>query len=383
MKFSADLDETDLALVNALQTAPRASWALVGRALGISPVTAARRWKRLTKAGLAWVTAYGGGFIARHHVEAFVEVDCVPSQLSSVVAGLVEQPQVASVEHTSGQQDLLLTVLVSDLAALSRLLTDVIGRLDGVLATRSQIVTELLTEGSRWDLRALDRDQRQIMHDGRDDLAVQEPDPTPAPEDIPLMLALGRDGRLGYQELAQRTGMGESTARRRTSRLLRAGVLVPRCEIAHSRSNYPVFVTYRMNVPSAALASGLRTVRGAGGADVRLDLLGAQPGGQRLGAVGAGQPTAGGVPGRAVPGDHIGRPVAHAGELQADGVDSGRRGPGGAPRPHRPVACACHNVRVAPLTAVTAAEPRWGRGPGGACTQPRARCASQHTGENE
>ncbi|WHX15635.1 Lrp/AsnC family transcriptional regulator [Streptomyces malaysiensis subsp. malaysiensis] len=239
MKFSADLDETDLALVNALQTAPRASWALVGRALGISPVTAARRWKRLTKAGLAWVTAYGGGFIARHHVEAFVEVDCVPSQLSSVVAGLVEQPQVASVEHTSGQQDLLLTVLVSDLAALSRLLTDVIGRLDGVLATRSQIVTELLTEGSRWDLRALDRDQRQIMHDGRDDLAVQEPDPTPAPEDIPLMLALGRDGRLGYQELAQRTGMGESTARRRTSRLLRAGVLVPRCEIAHSRSNYP------------------------------------------------------------------------------------------------------------------------------------------------
>ncbi|AUA08042.1 AsnC family transcriptional regulator [Streptomyces sp. SID8382] len=267
MKFSADLDETDLALVTALQTAPRASWALVGRALGISPVTAARRWERLVEARLAWVTAYGGGFIARHHVEAFVEVDCVPSRLSSVVAGLVEQPQVASVEHTSGQQDLLLTVLVSDLAALSRLLTDVIGRLNGVVATRSQIVTELLTEGSRWDLRALDRDQRQVMRDGRDDLAVQEPDPTPTPEDIPLMLALGHDGRLGYQELAQRTGMSESTARRRTSRLLRTGVLVPRCEIAHSRSNYPVFVTYRMNVPSAALArvgsalSGVPAVR--------------------------------------------------------------------------------------------------------------------------
>ncbi|WP_406422798.1 Lrp/AsnC family transcriptional regulator [Streptomyces sp. NBC_00873] len=267
MKFSADLDETDLALVTALQSAPRASWALVGRALGISPVTAARRWERLRKTGLAWVTAYGGDFVARHHVVAFVEVDCVPSRLSSVVAGLVEQPQVASVEHTSGRQDLLLTALVSDLAALSRLLTEVIGRLDGVLATRSQIVTELLTEGSRWDLRALDINQRQVMRDGRDDLAVQASDPTPAAEDIPLMLALGRDGRLGYQELAQLTGMSESTARRRTTRLLRTGVLLPRCEIAHSRSNYPVFVTYRVNVRSAALArvasglSGVPSVR--------------------------------------------------------------------------------------------------------------------------
>ncbi|MFF0630508.1 AsnC family transcriptional regulator [Streptomyces sp. NPDC004296] len=267
MKFSADMDETDLALVTALQSAPRAPWTLVGRALGISPVTAARRWARLREAGLAWVTAYGGDFVAQHHVVAFVEVDCVPSRLSSVVAGLVERPQVASVEHTSGRQDLLLTVLVSDLAALSQLLTEVIGRLDGVLATRSQIVTELLTEGSRWDLRALDRDQRQVMRDGRHDLAVQEPDPTPAPEDISLMLALGCDGRLSYQELAQRTGMSESTTRRRTSRLLRTGVLLPRCEIAHSRSNYPVFVTYRMNVPSAALArvgsglSGVPSVR--------------------------------------------------------------------------------------------------------------------------
>jgi DNA-binding Lrp family transcriptional regulator len=248
---TADPDEIDLAVVNALQSAPRASWSLVGEALGLSPVTVARRWERLRAAGLVWVTAYGGDFVYRHHVLAFIEVDCVASRLPAIMAGLAEQPQIASIEHTSGRQDLLLTVMVADLAALSLLHTQVLGRLDGITAVRSQIVTELLTEGSRWDLRTLDREQQRVLR-ARDD-SVRDADPTPSTEDRALILALGTDGRLGYGELAERTGMSESTARRRTNRLLRTGVVVPRCEIAHTRSGFPVFVTYRLNVPSEAL----------------------------------------------------------------------------------------------------------------------------------
>ncbi|MET7782244.1 AsnC family protein [Streptomyces mirabilis] len=52
------VDETDLALVHALQIAPRAPWTAVGQALGIDPMTAARRWARLTGTGCAWVTCY-------------------------------------------------------------------------------------------------------------------------------------------------------------------------------------------------------------------------------------------------------------------------------------------------------------------------------------
>ncbi|MDH6576360.1 NAD kinase [Kitasatospora sp. MAP5-34] len=55
----AAVDELDLALVNALQLQPRAPWSLLGQTLGISPVTAARRWRRLSEAGIAWVTADG------------------------------------------------------------------------------------------------------------------------------------------------------------------------------------------------------------------------------------------------------------------------------------------------------------------------------------
>ncbi|MDH6109724.1 DNA-binding Lrp family transcriptional regulator [Kitasatospora sp. MAP12-15] len=51
------LSEDDLALINALQLRPRASWTVLGAALGVDPVTVARRWNRLARRGEAW----GGG----------------------------------------------------------------------------------------------------------------------------------------------------------------------------------------------------------------------------------------------------------------------------------------------------------------------------------
>ncbi len=52
------LDELDLSLINTLQLGPRAPWAQIGAALGVDPVTAARRWSRLVESGSAWVTAH-------------------------------------------------------------------------------------------------------------------------------------------------------------------------------------------------------------------------------------------------------------------------------------------------------------------------------------
>ncbi|SFY43339.1 Lrp/AsnC family transcriptional regulator [Streptomyces atratus] len=246
------LDETDLALVNAVQAAPRASWTLVGQALGISAVTAARRWERLRSRGLAWVTTYGGPFVQQVNCAAFVEVDCVPSQVPAVTERLVRDPRITGIEHVSGGTDLFLTVMVADLTALSRLAIDVIGAQEGVTATRSMIATHLFTEGSRWDLRSLDPGQRGLLRPADDTAPTGAA--TLAPEDRPLLLALGKDGRLGYGELAELTGMSESTVRRRVTRLLREGSLVPRCEIAHGVSGFPVFVHYLANVPSADLA---------------------------------------------------------------------------------------------------------------------------------
>jgi DNA-binding IclR family transcriptional regulator len=45
-----------MALINALQLRPRASWTELGRSLGVDPVTVARRWSRLAERGEAWVS---------------------------------------------------------------------------------------------------------------------------------------------------------------------------------------------------------------------------------------------------------------------------------------------------------------------------------------
>ncbi|MFE5097537.1 AsnC family protein [Streptomyces sp. NPDC056638] len=50
----------DLALVNALQLRPRASWTELAPPLGVTAGTLARRWERLTGEGLAWASAVPG-----------------------------------------------------------------------------------------------------------------------------------------------------------------------------------------------------------------------------------------------------------------------------------------------------------------------------------
>jgi DNA-binding Lrp family transcriptional regulator len=55
-----DVDEVDLALLDALHVNPRAGFERLASALGISAVTAARRWQRLASTGRVWVSSAPG-----------------------------------------------------------------------------------------------------------------------------------------------------------------------------------------------------------------------------------------------------------------------------------------------------------------------------------
>lgn len=250
MPESTALDETDRALVNVLQVAPRATWTEVGTALGVDAKTAARRWARLHDSGLARVIAYPNlAAWARHRCLAFVEIDCDPAARESVVARLVRIPRIASVTIASSGRDLYLTVLAPDLSVLS---ATVLG-LTGVRGTRTHLVTRLFTEGARWRLDALDSGQRAALHPPAL-AAAALPD-----ADRDLLLALS-DGRRGVAELAERTGTSTSTARRRLARVLRDGRLSFRCETAQRVTGWPVSASFWARVPPhelRAVAAGL------------------------------------------------------------------------------------------------------------------------------
>lgn len=247
--------ELDLALVDALQADPRAPWSRVGPALGVDATTAARHWDRLVQCGLAWVTAYAAPGVA---AVGYVEMRCKPSAVERLVERLAGLPWVFSIEHVVGDFDLFLSVCAADLPALGRLVSE-LGLLRGVRSTRTRLALRHYVEGSRWHVRALAADRIAALLD-----VPAQPAAGPKPGsarvrrtydevDVALLLALGGDGRATTSQLAQHTGFGESTVRRRLARQLRDGDLLLRCDLAQPLAGWPVIVTYQALAPHRLL----------------------------------------------------------------------------------------------------------------------------------
>lgn len=246
-------EETDLALVDALQTDPRAPWSRIGPAVGVDATTAARRWARLERAGLAWVTAYAGPATA---TVGYVEVTCRPRRLAELSERLTTLPWVASVEHVVGDFDLFLTVVAPDLSALGRRIGTDLGMLPGVRSTRTRLGVRIYQEGSGWKVRALEPAGRARLAAPRSGGSPGGGPSAHVPRgdvDRRLLEALGADGRVGWAELAERTGLSESTVRRRISRELRDRDILVRCDLAQQTAGWPGIATYRAVVPHGEL----------------------------------------------------------------------------------------------------------------------------------
>ncbi|MGI5327094.1 Lrp/AsnC family transcriptional regulator [Actinomadura nitritigenes] len=267
MPTSTTLDELDHLLVTALQTAPRADWRRIGAAIGADASTAARRWARLTGAGLAWLACFPAAVDWLTPVVAYIEIDCVPGRLHAVAAEIAEDPHVFNLEHVTGGRDLLMTVVVRDNAELARYVGFRLGRLDGVAATRTQIATTLHSEGSRWRLDRLGREQRDLLAGDRPRRPGELGGWALRAEDQALARLLVEDCRQPVARLAERTGLSPTTVRRRLDRMHRGGALMYRCEVARFLSGWPVTVYLWGAAPPdevarlAALLAGLRETR--------------------------------------------------------------------------------------------------------------------------
>ncbi|MFI7382400.1 Lrp/AsnC family transcriptional regulator [Streptomyces sp. NPDC049813] len=258
------LDALDQALVHALQIAPRAGWARIGAALGVDPVTVARRWARLTRAGAAWVSCHPAPLVAEsgQGCLAFVEVDCANGRLPGVARELTAEPHVAAVEHVSGGRDLLLTVFAPHLPALTRWVTHRLGALDGIVATRTHLASTVYAEGSKWRLRALD--SARIAR-----LTESAPARADAPVfaltdlDLALLAELSVDGRASHRVLAERCGTSPDTVRRRVNKLFAAGMAHTRCEVARPLSEWPVSLILWGRVAPGELRGVAEQITGA------------------------------------------------------------------------------------------------------------------------
>jgi DNA-binding Lrp family transcriptional regulator len=255
---SQPLDEEDLALIHALQLAPRAPWSELGRALAVDPVTAARRWNKLSSRGEAWVTVSPGPRVYDALCIAYIDIACATGRTHHVAGQLAHHPNMVTIERCTDAHTLLATVATANIAAMSRYTLDVLPAVSDVTAVRARIVTHMFTEGGRWRIDALGPSQRAELRQ-----------PAPAPKtradhssapDPMLFELLSRDGRASHQTLATALGVSPRTVKRRLDTLMRAGVLRFRCDFARPLGGYPIAVTFWAAAPAHDLADIGRSV---------------------------------------------------------------------------------------------------------------------------
>ncbi|MDR7304101.1 Lrp/AsnC family transcriptional regulator [Haloactinomyces albus] len=250
LQDSAVLGETDLALIEALQVRPRAPWTRIAPALGLDATTAARRWHRLTDNGLAWLTAYPAPPVS---TVGYVDVSCRPDALENLTERLRTWPCVFSIDRTTGEHQLVLSVVAPNLPALDAFLSEGLARLDGVRSVRLGIGTRFYREGSDWLVRALDQQQRSALVDNPARGSPSRPAQL-RESDRALLLALSADARRSCADLAQDSGLSETTVRRRLSRMIRNRELYFRCDLAQRLAGWHVIATYRMDAPADRLS---------------------------------------------------------------------------------------------------------------------------------
>lgn len=220
----------------------------------------ARRWEHLTDRGLAWVTAYPTSRADNRSIIALVEVACSLRDVEHLSRELARFPEVATIEQAARDRNLILTILVRDLEALSTLILEVFPTVDGMESTRSHLLSRTFFEGSSWRLDALDGPQLQSLQRLGPTTTERPPSVLGDPY-LPIANALAFDGRMSVTTIAERINRPVQTVRRQLTTLIRSGALTFRCEIAQAQTRTPVCVNWWCRLPSAHWEDALRRLR--------------------------------------------------------------------------------------------------------------------------
>lgn len=243
------LDELDLRLLNALQISPRTSWTQLGTVLGVDPVTLARRWERLRSERLAWVTAVPlPGF---SEALALVDIEARSGTVLSLAETLGRDAEAISIDITSGGRDLVVTVGAPSRQELVGYLLERLGTMESIARIRTSPVSTVLTDASRWRLRALEPGEVRALSES---LASTERPRTAGSIDGLVTAELQRDGRASTRAIADRLGVTQRRVSQAVAGLLASGRVTLRTEIVRSLSGWPVSAWYFISAPAAEAA---------------------------------------------------------------------------------------------------------------------------------
>jgi Lrp/AsnC family transcriptional regulator, leucine-responsive regulatory protein len=145
------LDETDVSILDLLQSNARISQADIARSVGLAPSAVLERIRKLEARGvLKGYAALVAPDAVDRRLLAFVSVRTTdrPGE-ARVGRTIAELPEVLEVHHVAGDDCLLLKVRVRDASHLSQILREQLGPIEGISSTRTTIVLETVKESPR------------------------------------------------------------------------------------------------------------------------------------------------------------------------------------------------------------------------------------------
>ena len=147
-----DLDDTDKAIIRALQLDGRAPYSKLGPQVGLSQAAVRQRVQRLIDRGVMQVVAVTDPATLGFAIQAMVAISVI-GDVRKVAAALEGLEEVEYVVITAGRFDLLVEVVCTDQHHLLALVNDRIRALKGVSKTEVFTYMSLVKQTYSWGVR--------------------------------------------------------------------------------------------------------------------------------------------------------------------------------------------------------------------------------------
>lgn len=149
---SLDLDDTDKAIIRALQLDGRTPYSKLGPAVGLSQAAVRQRVQRLVDRGVMQVVAVTDPATLGFAVQAMVAVS-VTGDVRKVADAVARLDEVEYVVITAGRFDLLVELVCTDQAHLLAVVNDRVRAIEGVASTEVFTYLSLVKQTYSWGVR--------------------------------------------------------------------------------------------------------------------------------------------------------------------------------------------------------------------------------------
>lgn len=254
------LDGVDRQIIHALQCSPRASFRRIGRVVGVSEQTVARRYQALCRDGVLRVL----GLVdpaAHGNAQWVARIRCRPDRVDPLADALARRPDIAFAHLASGGSEIICIVRSPVAAPHDDVLLGQLPRASSVLDVSIDLLLHRFGPPGAADWvgysGGLSPEQVRALVGDRPEVTQRGPLVPPTDEDAPLLASLAQDGRASHARLAALTGWTKTRVARRMRTLEAAGTLYYDVELLSERLGHRLAATLWLRVaPSRLQAVG-------------------------------------------------------------------------------------------------------------------------------